>query len=323
MVNMKHFWSMALIGSFVFVAMGATAAVAAVEEGFYGFVTDPDIPLIAEEVSTSSAAADGNASATAANIIDQQQRTEAASKDITRPEELPEKVAIITLFEARSVTEPGIFNLMAYWVQESVRQGVPANTIFLVILTPFLALLVSFVRVVVGLPTLDMLVPIALSFALVAVGVSVGLLVLLAIVVASYISKRLLSKVRIMFYPKRALSMVLLSLSVFAALSLGVVFDFERILSVSIFPILILMLLGDMIVSVQLHKSASETFTITTSTLLVGLAGYLLATSEFVQNTLILYPELVLLVIPLNLLIGRYFGLRMLEVLRFKQVATD
>jgi membrane-associated HD superfamily phosphohydrolase len=322
MVVMKEFWSMTVIGSLIFVLFGAASVFAAVEEGFYGFADNPNIPLMAEKAtSTPTTTNDVSASATAASIINQ--RNLAADNDITRPEELTDKVAIITLFESRPVTELGAFNLVAFGVQESVRQGVPANTIFLIILTPILALLVSLVRVVIGLPTLDMLVPIALSFALVAVGISVGLLVLLAILFASYVSKRMLSKVRIMFYPKRALSMVLLSLSVFAALSVGVAFGFERILSVSIFPILILMLLGDMIVSVQLHKSASETFTITSTTIIVALIGYVLATSGTVQNTLILYPELVLLVIPANLLIGRYFGLRVLEFVRFSKVTLD
>jgi len=154
------------------------------------------------------------ASDTAASIISQRQNV-LPSNDLTQPEDLTEKVAIISLFEARPVSEPGILNIMAFWVQESVRDGVPANTIFLILLTPFLALLVTFVRVVVGLPTLDMLVPIALSFALVAVGINVGLLVLAAILVASYIAKSSLSRLRIMFYPKRSLSMVFLSISVF------------------------------------------------------------------------------------------------------------
>lgn len=262
------------------------------------------------------------ASTTAANIINQQQ-TSALPNDLTQPEELTEKVAIISLFEARPVTELNIFNGMAFWVQESVRAGIPANTIFLILLTPFLALFVSFVRVVIGLPTLDMLVPIALSFALVAVGINVGLLVLTAILIASYLSKKSLSALKIMFYPKRSLSMVFLAISVFAALTVGVIFEFERILSVSIFPILVLMLLGDLIVSVQLHKSASETTVITGTTILIGLVGYAAATSSVIQNTVILYPEMILFVIPANILIGRYFGLRVLEMFRFNEVNAD
>ncbi len=266
-------------------------------------------------------AEDATPSTTAAGIISQRELVQ--SKDITQPEELSEKVAIISLFEDRLVDKLGWFNGMAFWVQESVRAGVPANTIFLILLTPFLALLVSFVRTVVGLPTLDMLVPIALAFALVAVGITVGLLVLSAILIASYISKISLTKLKIMFYPKRSLSMVLLSLAVFAALSVGVVLDFERILSVSIFPILVLMLLGDMIVSVQLHKSSSETFMITATTIVIGLVGYLAATSIAIQNFIILYPEVLFLVIPANILVGRYFGLRLFEVFRFNKVSLD
>lgn len=273
--------------------------------------------------STSTATStDVTASSTAAGIILQQDIL-APGNDLTVPEKLDEKVAIITLFESRPETQLGLLNGMAYWVQESVKDGIPANTIFLILLTPFLAFLVTFVRVVIGLPTLDMLVPIALAFALVATGVTVGLLVLVAILFASYVAKKILGGLRIMFYPKRSLSMVFLSLAVFASLTVGVALGFDRILSVSIFPILVLMLLGDMIVSVQLHKSASETFTITGATIFLGLVGYVMATSTTIQNALILYPEMVLLVIPANLIVGRYFGLRVLELFRFSKIETN
>ena len=168
-----------------------------------------------------------------------------------------------------------------------------------------------------------MLVPIALAFAFVAVGITIGLFVLMAIIIASFIAKRSLSSLKIMFYPKRSLSMLFLSIAVFAALTVGVILDLERILTVSIFPILILMLLGDLIVSVQLHKSVSETVLITGTTVILGIIGYMAATSQLIQNTLILYPELLLLVIPLNILVGRYFGLRVFELLRFNNVSVD
>jgi hypothetical protein len=271
---------------------------------------------------TATSTESASASVTAASIINQRQSL-TPNNDLTQPEELPEKTAILSLFESRPVNEPGIFNIMAYWVQEAVRVGIPANTIFLILLTPFLAFFVSFVRVVIGLPTLDMLVPIALAFALVAVGITVGLLVLAAILIASYLSKVSLSKMRIMFYPKRSLAMIFLALAVFGALTLGVVLEFEQILSVSIFPILVLMLLGDMIVSVQLHKSSAETFVITGTTIFIGLVGYLTATSSTIQNMVILYPEIILLVIPANIIVGRYFGLRVLEVFRFNKVVID
>lgn len=252
----------------------------------------------------------------------QEKTQELNTKDITKPEDLPEKVAILSLFADREVSTLSPFSFMAYWVQKAVQMGIPANTIFLILLTPLLATIVSFVRVVIGFPTLDMLVPIALSFVFIAVGVTVGMLVLGAILLASYLSKVTLSRVRVMFYPKRSLSFLFLAIFVFATLTLAVSFGFSQILSISIFPILVLMLLGDSIVSIQLLKSTNETFVITTSTIGVGLVGFMLASSEAVRNTLILYPELVLLAIPVNLMIGRYFGLRLTEYFRFNTLSN-
>lgn len=287
----------------------------------YDFASDQTAAAI-ESTSSIAAATTTVASTTLLNLIGQSVNAN-QQNNLTQAEELPEKVAIISLFDTRLVTEPSGLNIFAYWVQEAVRMGIPANTIFLILLTPFLALLVSFTRVVIGLPTLDMLVPIALAFALVAVGITIGLFVLLAIILASFIAKRSLSNLKIMFYPKRSFSMLFLAIAVFAALTFGAILDLDRILTVSIFPILILMLLGDLIVSVQLHKSAQETFLITGTTVLLGIIGYFTATSQLIQNTLILYPEILLLVIPLNILVGRYFGLRVLELFRFNNVSTD
>lgn len=264
-----------------------------------------------------------DATTTAAAITEQNRTIESRTNDTTKPEQFPEKVAILSLFDERPIAEPSILSFMGYWVQQAVTAGIPANTIFLILLTPLLATLVSFTRIVIGLPTLDMLVPIALAFAFVAVGIEVGMLVLGAIIFAAYVSKISLQKLQIMFYPKRSLSMFFLALFVFAALTVALGFEFERVVNLSIFPILILILLGDSIVSVQLHKSATETLVITGTTLALGLLGFIAATSTMLQNTLILYPEIVLLAIPLNLLIGRYFGLRLLEYLRFSTLSAD
>ncbi len=282
-------------------------------------------PVVLEEMDVESAVpSEGvfDASSTSiSSIIDQINAADAKKNDVTQPEAQPEKEAILSLFESRKVETPGVFSFMAYSVQQAVALGIPANTIFLILLTPLLATIVSFVRVVVGLPTLEMLVPITLSFAFVAVGVSVGLIILGAILCAAFVSNVLLSRVKIMFYPKRSLSMLLLAFFVFAALTIALVLGFDRILSLSIFPVLILMLIGDSIASVQIHKSGSETFLITGTTLVVGLLGFAMASSASIQNLLILYPECILLVIPMNLMIGRYFGLRFLEYFRFNTVS--
>jgi hypothetical protein len=272
---------------------------------------------------TATSTAETVATTTAAELTSQREAVTTQANDTTQPERETAQQAIFAELEKRPLEGLTFYNFFAFWVQEAIFVGIPANTIFLILLTPIIALVISFTRVVIGLPTVDMLVPIALAFAFVSVGVGVGLFILGAVVLASYIAKMLVSNIRMMFYPKRSLSLLILSIFVFAALTVALFFEYEQVLSLSIFPILILILLGDSIVSVQLHKSLTETLTITLTTIGLGLMGYLLATSEMVRNTLIVYPELVLLVIPLNILIGRYFGLRLTEVFRFREFVKD
>lgn len=85
----------------------------------------------------------------------------------------------------------------------------------------------------------------------------------------------------------------------------------------SIFPVLLLILLGEKIVSLQLSRSAAETFQIATVTIFMGLLGFGILSSEVIRRIVLLYPEITLVLIPLNFLMGRYFGLRLTEVYRF------
>jgi hypothetical protein len=243
-------------------------------------------------------------------------------QDLTKPEEEVEKTEIQTLLEKRPVPKPGIFNFIAYWVQKAIELGIPANTIVLIFLIPVIATLITFVRVVIGLPALEMLVPIVLAFAFVAVGITAGVIILGAVVLASFVSRTLLRNVPIMYFPKRSLSHFFLAIFVFAALTVGIMLDIESIRDLSIFPILILTLLGDSIVSVQLRKTMSETLLITSVTIGLALVGYALATSVLVRDLIILWPEVILLTIPINLMLGRYFGLRLSEVLRFQKLES-
>jgi hypothetical protein len=243
-------------------------------------------------------------------------------KDLTQPEQFPEKLAIVELFASRPIESPTIFNFLGYWVQQSVLLGIPANTIVLILLIPILAMFVTFVRVILGLPTLELLVPIALVYAFVAVGVVLGLIILAAIILASYASRFVLKRVPIMYFPKRSISLFLLAFFVFIALTVTAAIDSEMVRTLSIFPVLILTLLGDSIVSVQLYKSFIETFVITSTTICIGLVGFLLATAPVFQRLIVLYPEVVLLTLPLNILMGRYFGLRFFELFRFNAMRS-
>jgi hypothetical protein len=315
---MKEKVNIRLMAVFIFVVTVALSAVVVFGGSLSVYAQESNVE---EEVGTTTISATSTSGdiETTTGIIE---ALSAPKQDLTKPEEEEEKTDIQALLEKRPVTVPSFFNFLAYWVQKAIALGIPANTIILIFLIPVIATLIAFVRVIIGLPSLEMLVPIVLSFAFVAVGITAGLIILSAVIFASFVSRTLLRRVPIMYFPKRSLSHLFLAIFVFAALTLAIILEFESIRNLSIFPILILTLLGDSIVSVQLRKTVRETVLITAVTLGLALIGYMLATSVTVRDFIILWPELILLTIPANFVLGRYFGLRLSELFRFKTLES-
>ncbi len=257
--------------------------------------------------------------ATQSSEASQAAKEEKKEEDVTKPEEPEEREEVFQLFDRRPAEKLNLFNGVAFAIQAVIKSGVPANTVVLILLLPVLSTMIVFFRYVIGVPTLGLLVPIALSITLLATGIVTGLLLLTTIVFGSLFSRVLLKKIRIMQLPKLSLSIFVVSLLILGLLSVragGLI----SVTQLSIFPVLIMIILSERIVSLQLERSFNETITVTLVTLVLGIMGFFLLSFEMIRTFVLLYPETILLVIPVNILIGRYFGLRLNEYFRFSHI---
>jgi hypothetical protein len=72
---------------------------------------------------------------------------------------------------------------------------------------------------------------------------------------------------------------------------------------------------------VQLGKSAKVAINLTTETLILSLASYILLNLKFVQAFVLTNPEIWIISIAIfDFLMGKYVGLRFLEYFRFKKL---
>jgi hypothetical protein len=241
-------------------------------------------------------------------------------KSVTEPEAEPQKQAVLTLLNKRGSGDITYHNFIPHAVLYAVKSGVPANTIILILLLPLLATIIVSFRYIIGLSGLGLLVPIALSVTLLATGVTPGFILLSAIILSSFFSRFLLKRIRIMQMPKMALSMLLAAIFVIATLTASAAYGIFDVSNLSIFPILLFLLLSDRVVALFLEGNLSETIQTTAVTLLLGILGFAILSWESLRSLVLVYPELILLLIPLNILIGRYFGLRVTEYIKFQPV---
>lgn len=241
--------------------------------------------------------------------------------DITEPEgEVKGKLE--RYLEEKTVGPLSLTNFLQHAVREAVRQGVPANTIVLVLLFPVVAAIIAASRHLIGLRGFGIFTPAVLSVAFVATGIVTGIALFIIILVVATVGRRFLKPLKLQYLPRMALLLWFVSLGVFAAMAAAPSIQFDALTQVNIFPILILILLAENFIEVQIGKSDREATELTVETIIMALISSLLLSLDVVQRFALLNPEmLVVLVAIFNIFVGRYVGLRYTEYLKFKKLA--
>tara|TARA_Y100000310_G_scaffold331474_1_gene405129 strand:- start:654 stop:1019 length:366 start_codon:yes stop_codon:yes gene_type:complete len=118
-----------------------------------------------------------------------------------------------------------------------------------------------------------------------------------------------------------ALLLWFVTLMVLALILSGPFFNLPELTTISIFPIVILILLAEEFIGVQIGKSFQEASRLTIETIITSFLGYAIFKWGFLRSWVLLYPHLLILAsLILNLLIGKFAGLRLLEYRRFRKL---
>lgn len=221
----------------------------------------------------------------------------------------------------------GVFpaNPVKYAIRYAVGSGVPINTIVMLLLLPLIASVIATSRHLIGIRGFGIFLPAALAVTFVAIGPVVGIglfLVIVAISTLVRLSLRAL-KSKLQYLPRMALILWFVTVSVLAVLFLAPLVPVFSISNVSIFPVLILALLAEDFTRVQLGKSIKVAASLTFETIVLALICYLFLTLSVVQSFVLLNPEIYLIFLfVFNILLGKYAGLRLLEIWRFRKILS-
>lgn len=216
-------------------------------------------------------------------------------------------------------------NPIKYAIRNAVEAGVPPNTIVLLLLLTVVAALIAAFRHLLGIRGFGIFLPAALSVVFVATGPVAGIGMFLVIVAVSTLTRLVLRKTRIklQYLPRMSLLLLFVVLGVLGVLFLAPVIRRADIANISIFPVLILVLLAEDFTRVQLGKSARTAVNLTTETLILALVSYVFLTSKIVQEFALLNPEILILTVAIfNFFMGKYVGLRLRELWRFRRLIT-
>ncbi len=277
--------------------------------------TPSAMPLVA----SASATATDSAVATPAAQVEQviQQKND---KDITETTS-KQKDKLVEILDQNPVQPVSWYNFLQHGVRRSIANGVPANIIVLILLFPVITSVISFSRHVVGLKGFGVYTPAVLAVAFVSTGIVNGILLFVIVLLAAMVMRKLLGRLNLQYLPRTAMLLWGVSIVTLVVLMAASFSQFSSLFIINIFPLLIIMLLTENFMESQLASSQSEALQLTLETLLTAVVCSLIISSDLVQKYVILQPELTLLIVAVvNIIVGRYSGLRLLEWIRFRSV---
>ncbi|MDA1079526.1 MAG: hypothetical protein O2840_02450, partial [bacterium] len=167
-------------------------------------------------------------------------------------------------------------------------------------------------------------IPAVLSVALVSTGIFEGIIMFVGIVITALVAKKLIAKLKLSYLPRTGLLLWTISLGIFATLVLAPLLNITSLMSVNIFPILILVLLAENFLDAQTRTKQSEAIALTLETLGLAFVSGLILKWEPLQKLVLLEPELMFMgTAALNIIIGKFVGLRLSERMRFRSIIEE
>ncbi|MBU1178570.1 PKD domain-containing protein [Patescibacteria group bacterium] len=227
---------------------------------------------------------------------------------------------LISFYSERAIGKLGVTNFMSYTINFLINRGVSTDNIYLMLILPVIATVVAFARQFLGLKTFGIYTPTIITLSFLATGLKYGLAIFLVILVVATVVRLILKKFRLLYLPRMAMVLTVVAFAILAMFVVGALTSRTGIIGLSILPILVLIILVEKFIAIQMEKGPSTAILLSLETILVSVACYYLASWSALNTFVLAYPEVILLTFIINILLGRWVGLRISEYIRFRAV---
>jgi len=227
---------------------------------------------------------------------------------------------IIGAHSKRAMKKLGFTNFLSHVIDFMVNEGVPINTIALVLMLPVIATIVALSRQILGIKAFGIYTPTIITLAFLATGLKYGLFVFLVVLAAGTLTRIFLKRFRLLYLPRMAIVLSIVSLSIIGMLAYAASSRRTVLISMSIFPMLILITLVEKFVAVQIKRGLLTAITLSLETLAISVFCYYVMSWEILRNFILIYPEIIFLSLLFNFFLGKWTGLRLFEYVRFRKV---
>ncbi|MDW8478726.1 MAG: inactive transglutaminase family protein [Xanthomonadales bacterium] len=189
------------------------------------------------------------------------------------------------------------------------------------LMIPVGAFIMLLMRNVVGVSTFGTFMPILIAIAFRDTGLLAGIVMFTVLIAAGLLARFYMERLKLLLVPRltSVLIVVVILMAAFSVLShrLGI----EVGLSVALFPMVIMAMTIERMSIAWEERGPGHAIRQGAGSLAIAAVAYLLMTWTPLVHFVFVFPEALLIVLAAAMLIGRYSGYRLTELLRFRALA--
>ena len=197
------------------------------------------------------------------------------------------------------------------------------NTFKLLLLIPLGALVVVILRNLVGIQTAGTFMPILIALTFLQTSLLWGLILFLVVVSVGLLMRSYLSHLNLLLVPRISAVLVFV-IVIFVAISvISIKMDFEQGLQVTFFPMIIISWTIERMSVLWEEEGPRDVMVQGGGSLFTACIVYLVMTNKFLGHLTYSFPELLLVLLAIILIIGSYSGYRLSELRRFEPMTRE
>lgn len=246
-------------------------------------------------------------------------RLEGGDKPETTVSVAPKEEAAVSAAARRGlVTHP--------WLLKYSLFSLPVNTqavYRIMLLVPIGALLLVLLRNMIGIKTFGTFMPVLIALSFRETGLLRGIVIFTLLVVLGLAVRFYLERLKLLLVPRLAAVLIVVVLTMAALSIVTHKMGGNTGLSVALFPLVILTMTIERMSIVWEERGASEAIVSGVGSLFTAALAFIVMNLAIVEHLVFVFPELLLVVLALTLLTGRYTGYRLTDLHRFREFAKE
>lgn len=200
--------------------------------------------------------------------------------------------------------------------------GSQQNAFKQILLIPIGVLVVVILRILVGIRTMGTFMPVLLALAFIETTLLSGLIMFLVIIFSGLFIRFYLSRLRLLLVA-RISAVIIVVIAIMSVMSIvSYKLGISQVLTVTFFPMIILSWTIERMSILWDESGGREVLIQGSGSLLVAFFAYFAMNNALVAYLFFNFPELLLVILAMIILIGRYTGYRVTELLRFAPLGS-